>query len=294
MTSRLIHFDGNDAAYIQFLEAQVFELKQALRSEAPIRVPRFSSNRDLDGDSNRQEAFRHTDDSNPIDNAPEIRRNRTHSLLEARGDERHSAEDSSSECETLKVIEYDPTHNQTPTISEQERQKENLSRFASFLDDLPRSRTWLGSTPADERVLILRGLLAGYSWDLSCRASSLARKDISTLRSNSVEASIVWKYATSITTKNTTNRQAACAKDLIFVSLCAVALRNNEHADKDTIYSSMRRVLRSDAQISQLQKLIRGARWANRAISLLTSSWKARAWDILFSGMLAVKLSPPS
>ena len=111
MTSRLIPFDGDDAAYIQFLEAQVFELKQALRSEAPIRVPRFSSNRDLDGDSNRQEAFRHTDNSNSITKTPEIRRNWTRSLLEARSDRRHGAEHSSSECETLKVIEYDPTHN---------------------------------------------------------------------------------------------------------------------------------------------------------------------------------------
>ena len=32
-------------------------------------------------------------------------------MLEARGDRRHGAEHSSSECETLKVIEYDPTHN---------------------------------------------------------------------------------------------------------------------------------------------------------------------------------------
>ena len=111
MTSRLIPFDGDNTAYIQFLEAQVFELQQALQSEAPIRVPRFSSNRDLDRDSNWQGAFRHTDDLNSITNTLEIRQNWTYSLLEARGDRRHGAEHSSSECETLKVIEYDPTHN---------------------------------------------------------------------------------------------------------------------------------------------------------------------------------------
>ncbi|KAJ5778408.1 hypothetical protein N7520_001654 [Penicillium odoratum] len=54
---------------------------------------------------------------------------------------------------------------------------------------------------------------------------------------------------------------------MVFVSLCAVALENNE--DKDGVYAVMRKVLGSDASSEKLVKLVRGAKWATGLVSLL-------------------------
>jgi hypothetical protein len=103
-----------------------------------------------------------------------------------------------------------------------------------------------------------------------------------------MEASILSEYALSIKAHYAANRQASNTQELIFVSLCAVALRNTGRAEKDKIYETMREVLKSESGIPHLQRLIRGAKWANRAVSSLTSSWKTRSWDILIFGMLVV------
>lgn len=295
MNCRQIGFEGDDAAYIRFLEARVLELQQALQLETRTRVANSLRSQ---GDPNeagiQRKPGRFTNNARPIDDASERQgwADGIHPPLETRDEQRYDAEDTNSDSQTFKVIEYNPTQHKKPAPSpsrEKQRQSKNLSNFAVFLDELPGSRAWLDWCSTNgERLVLLRGLVQGYSLVTPCSLSLKAPKVLSNEFSNSTETSILFEYARSIITSGIKNRQVACVQELVFVSLCAVALRNDENTEKEIVYNIMRQVLRSDAQLLQLQKLIRGARWANRAISLLSSRWKTRSWDILFVGMLFV------
>ncbi|EKV04072.1 hypothetical protein PDIG_91260 [Penicillium digitatum PHI26] len=79
------------------------------------------------------------------------------------------------------------------------------------------------------------------------------------------------------------NSPFACFKELLFCSLCAVAL---EVMPKEEVFQHMQSVFCCDAKPKALRGRIRGAKWANRAIYLLSSTvWGSCSWDIIYIGM---------
>ena len=85
------------------------------------------------------------------------------------------------------------------------------------------------------------------------------------------------------------NRKIAYFRELVFVSSCAVALR--VYDDKDHVYDVMRDFRGSNAQSKHLSKLVCGAKWANRAMSLLSQNkWASRSWNVIFAGKSIVLL----
>ncbi|KAJ5117686.1 hypothetical protein N7448_011318 [Penicillium atrosanguineum] len=289
MPGRQIEFDGDDAAYIRYLEALVLELRQALQSDTDARVATFSRSPGAFDALATIPNVRPTDYVTTIDNTSEVcaSGNREEPVIGSRVRGRLSVEAAKGHDQTFHVIEYTPSKGRTSNAREKQKQYENLSKLASRLNTLSKSGIGFnGVCTRNERAIILRGLVQGCSKVISsCLPPLVVPTALSTSTSGLTEASILSNYAQSISTVRTTNRQAACIQELIFVSMCAVALRNEEDAEKDNIYKNMREVFQSDAGLPQLQKLIRGAKWANSAVSLLTPSWKTRSWDLLIFGM---------
>ncbi|KAJ5593079.1 hypothetical protein N7537_009983 [Penicillium hordei] len=76
------------------------------------------------------------------------------------------------------------------------------------------------------------------------------------------------------------NSPFARFKELLFCSLCAVAL---EVMPKEIVFQYMQSVFCCDAQPKALRGRIRGAKWANRAIYLLSrTNWGSCSWDIIY------------
>ncbi|KAJ5967162.1 hypothetical protein N7501_003410 [Penicillium viridicatum] len=85
---------------------------------------------------------------------------------------------------------------------------------------------------------------------------------------------------TDTSAESVAKRPFACFQELIFCSLCAVALEVNP---KENVFQAMRSVFRCDAQSKTLQGRIRGAKWANRAIYLLSRTNRGSySWDIIY------------
>ncbi|CDM29690.1 unnamed protein product [Penicillium roqueforti FM164] len=77
-----------------------------------------------------------------------------------------------------------------------------------------------------------------------------------------------------------TKRPFACFQELIFCLLCTVAL---EVTLKENVFQAMQSVFHCDANSKSLRGRIRGAKWANRAIYLLSrTNWGSRSWDIIY------------
>jgi hypothetical protein len=78
-------------------------------------------------------------------------------------------------------------------------------------------------------------------------------------------------------------RMLACFRELVFVSLCAVAMKvaNNTAS----VYDVMRSYSGSKAKEKYLKKLIQGAIWANRTIFALSSlPWGSKCSSCFFIG----------
>ncbi|KAJ6117951.1 hypothetical protein N7523_005702 [Penicillium sp. IBT 18751x] len=275
MPSRQIEFNGDDAAFIRYLEALVSELSQALRSGMDAGVATVS-------ESPRAFNLATSNVVRPMkpveatENASEIctSDNREEVEMESQIRARLRGEAAKGHDQTFHLIAYDPTKGRTPSLRKKLRHRENFSKLASSLNAFSQSGFESnGVCTRNERAVFLRGLVqGGFKVLSSCLLPSAMPPAVSTSSPRLMEASIISDYAQSIHTARTTNRQAACIQELIFVAMCAVALRNEEDAEKDKIYKSMREVLQSDAGLPQLQKLIRVAKWANNAVSLLTPS----------------------
>ncbi|KAJ6076868.1 hypothetical protein N7499_008849 [Penicillium canescens] len=63
--------------------------------------------------------------------------------------------------------------------------------------------------------------------------------------------------------------------------MCAVAL---EVTSKKIVFECMQSVFQSDAEFKSLRTRIHGAKWANRAIHLLSrTEWGSRSWDLIYA-----------
>ncbi|CAG8019454.1 unnamed protein product [Penicillium nalgiovense] len=298
--SRRFGFEGDDAAYIWYLEDRIFELETSLhrlsRQDARIETlhplrgqDNFVSNRGKDFAGAR---YHRSGDSGTFDG--QGRGDRTQPELEAspsRGDEdhNHEAEDADNDRTGLKIIEYNPLSKDSkragPSLNQGGGQQLRVkSEFASFLADLPSLKDW--TSPIDEarRKIILRELVrdcrSAASTCISSNDQSEAQSCTSAEPVNIIP--ILHQYAHFTARDSSLDRKIAYFRELVFVSSCAVALRI--HKEKDQVYEVMRAFRGSNAQSKHLSKLVCGAKWANRAISLLSQTkWASRSWSVIFA-----------
>jgi hypothetical protein len=265
---RLIQCQGNGIAYIKHLELRILELDAQLSCfpESQRRPCKVCQN-------------------------PSHYRNDVGSSQELYGDYPH--DQSRSPENTIQIISYEPpnqgdppviTNSPTPTVA-RIREWERLLSFASSVSNLPKStgwKNWISNGEPDRKKVVLNllfGLASPDAGDFLLSTAPLA----------SPTASILLKYSKCIRpTENTDttiskNRPFTCFQELIFCSLCAVAL---EVTSKEKVFPVMRSVFGSDAQEKTLRVRIRGAKWVNRAMYLLSiSTWGLRSWDIIYIGM---------
>ncbi|KAF3005307.1 hypothetical protein E8E15_000459 [Penicillium rubens] len=292
--ARKIPFDGDDAAYILFLEARVLHLEDSLRqsSQQFTYIGTSSSPADFNGVRNQngvlERPYRPT---RQIPIAPDTQSHDgdTEPAPEDFDEQRHIRKDGGNP-DAFNFIEYNPTIHVDPNRTgksahdqSKKHQLKTLSRFISFIDNLPESeiwKDWVSALDEIQRKEFLEALVQNCGSSPSSFASLGTAKELAEVSSKSTDISILSQYASFMVSFGMLNKQLACFQNLVFVSLCAVALEKAE--DKDGVYAVMRKVLGSDSSSKQLVKLVRGAKWANGLVSLLSKTkWASRSWDIL-------------
>lgn len=299
---RRIQFEGDDTAYIQFLEARVLELERIVRHSSQPEtynetIYSLRNRPGSNGVSSQHEFFELANRNQGQIHGVSENRSRGRNMQHASGNREQRRRDpdrTHGDCATLKIIEYSPKHNikhagldpggtdKCVLSQSKEQQLKVLSKFSTFLDDLPQSQVWkdwVSALHGSQRRKFLQALVQ----DCVSGASSFVSLDPPS--SKSTEISILLEYGNSMMANGMINRQLACFRELIFISLCAVALRVTEN--KDSVYEIMRKVLGSNAYSRQFEKLVRGAKWANSIISLLSQTkWEYSCWDAICVGRL--------
>lgn len=313
--SRRIQFEGDDAAYIRFLEERIFELETALHHPSQrdcIAAPQLSRSQD-DSTSNQRESFE-VDEPNPACSTTSEMQNRSGRVppradtTESRGDKRHgyNTDEADSQCTGLRIIEYNPQPNKVSKqktggnacaeveTSQQANnsldgvdvqcsrsQTEVQREFGTFLNNLPldRWKDWVSPVDEAQRGDILRRLVYASPHDLSDKAPEA----VYSLSGPVDMIPILRQYGTFTKRSSGLDRKLACFRELVFVSMCVVALRVS--GDRDLVHEAMRTFRNSDTESKHLGKLICGAKWANHAISLLSQTkWASRSWEVIFAG----------
>ena len=244
--SRRIQFQGDDASYIRFLEARIFELESKLQS-------------------NRR------------------------ALNQGSQESTHPSEPSYEPCNQIRGLEVIECHPQLAhTVSEKKDSGDATrlrwqSNLDDLLEDIPRPCDWahLGHASQLKSTRILNTLIRGAATYHSKGKSVLERPSeepsIITLlhhyRDLTIHASLEGEFL----------RRLACFRELVFVSLCAVALKVED--DKAGVFEVMRSYIGSKAQEKHLMKQIRGAVWANSTIFALSkSAWGSKCSFCFFLG----------
>lgn len=324
--SRRIQFEGDDAAYIRFLEERVFELEATLhrppQQRACIATPQ-SSRSQGDLTSNQRENFEIDGHNATCSSTSEMRNSSWGGgprvdTSESRGDR----DEADSQRTGLRIIEYNPQHNnksskqktgesaraQLEILNSQTSQQIShsldgiddqcsrsqsdvqrfrvQSEFGTFLDNLPLDlwKDWVSPVDEAQRRDILRGLVQDYAFHATTHGPSDKAPEASYTSSGPVDMiPILHQYGIFTMRSSGLDRKLACFRELVFVSMCAVALRIS--GDRDRVYEVMRTFRGSDTGSKHLGKLICGAKWANRAISLLSQTkWASRSWEVIFAG----------
>ncbi|KAJ5778357.1 hypothetical protein N7520_001603 [Penicillium odoratum] len=291
--ARRIPFEGDDAAYILFLETLVLQLEESLRpspqQSAPIGTSSTPADYNVASDQHEViERPRRRTRGVPVARETPSHDSSTQSAPEHPNEPRSIRKDSGS-IATFDIIEYNPEVaidpkkkvKSAPGESKTDVQK-TLSRFISFLNGLPKSEiweNWVSALDKTQRRNFLKALLQICGPDASSFASPGTAKESAIMSPKSTDISILSEFANFMVSFGLLNRQLACFLDILFVSLCTVLLDRTE--EKDGIYAIMRKVLGSNSSI-QLAKFVRGAKWANSLVSLLSKTkWASRSWDIL-------------
>ncbi|KAJ5394750.1 hypothetical protein N7509_000008 [Penicillium cosmopolitanum] len=155
------------------------------------------------------------------------------------------------------------------------RELHRLSSFASFISILPESDDWKRWTAISElnRKEIVHQLVSGPTLP--------DHTFLSTSALTTPELSILLDYSKCIPREEMDTTALACFQELIFCSMCAVAL---EVAPKEHVFQAMRSIFRSHATEKSLRGRIRGAKWANRVIDILSgTTWGLCSWDIIYN-----------
>ncbi|KAJ5110877.1 hypothetical protein N7532_001412 [Penicillium argentinense] len=292
---RKFPFEGNDAAYIEFLEAQVLQLQDYLQqtsqqhteNEAPLR-----STANLNERRNQDETFenynRNTCESRY---ASEVQYH-SDSVQPAPEDLEHRhLHKGDGDSAALKVIEYDPKAHidrngtdKCPRNQSNEPQRQQLlAKLTTSFNNLPRSaewKNWVSIFNSNQRRQFLRDLIQTCGSSASSFGPQTTPKILAGVPSNSTNIAILSNYANSMVSFGILDRQLGNFRQVLFVSLCAVVLETVE--DKDNVFEVMRKIMGSDTSSKQLMKLVRGAKWVNSFISLLsTTKWASMSWDAI-------------
>lgn len=292
---RRIQFEGDDASYIRFLEARVLELEDTIQQSLPqsARIQRIVSPVSH-GDSNHSNSMCGTGYNctrrriNGLENSAQRRQDGgTRLAFASRGKDQDTQEHGNPCASIFEVIEYNPPRDTNPRSKNRkrgarsqstDRQHQVLSEFTRFMCDLPKTEVWKKWVSVNDcqRGELVRGLVEGFAPTNVFNA--LPRK-----LPMSTELAILHDYGNSMKTSTATIQQLKHFRELIFCSLCAVALRSAQ--SNDDVYKAMREVFGSDASSKTLETLVRGAKWVNHTISLLThTKWTLRRWDTALLG----------
>lgn len=307
---RRFQFEGDDTSYIRYLEARVLELENTTHRSFPQRshvrnlpVPRShdSAVPESHGGSSPANISRgavynctrqRVDEPGDSDQARQ--NGGTRLAIAGRGNYQDIQQHDDAQSCPFEVIEYNPSLGANFPSKKRRKgarsqgakdQLQILSNFTCFIRDLPKSKTWKQWVSVDDsqRVGFTRGLVEGFAPMEEIVDQPVEPKLIPRKTSISAKLAILHEYGNSMNTSNTTGRQLKRFRELIFCSLCAVALRSAK--SKDEVYEAMRGVFGSDAHSKTFDALIRGAKWINHTISLLSyTKWALRSWDMVLVG----------
>lgn len=255
---RFFAFDGSDSDYIAFLESKVIESSKIIEAYGGPATISY------------QHAVYDTTAVPP-----------TSSRYSPRTE---SGDDEGYESSGLQIIEYVPpnTDAATPKIHYSKQD----TRWQKDLDKLILNIPCLGLWDQERAAMALPSevvLRMVVNRDgLSENPSPLC---VQRLPYQAIIISALNEYC--LFTKSAI-RHAQIAKmvalfsELVFVSFCAVGLKTVD--DAESVYAVMRNYI-SNAQTRHLDKLIRGAIWANNCISALhATDWGSRSLEVFLLG----------
>ncbi|KAJ5974757.1 hypothetical protein N7481_008464 [Penicillium waksmanii] len=275
--ARRIPFNGDDNAYIRFLEIRVFELENALR------VP--PDNNRCYGMPPQPSALPQTDKSPQVTqlsctDRPIITHRPSRPLCQREG-----SNQINTEAESFQVIEFHP-------IDTLNRPRKRICRrgpklrwqteMDNFLSKIPLLSKWAHHQPSlkDKVPEFVQGRT--FSVKLSGDPSQVSLSEVSVLPN----LAKFCDFAVSTNPNGGFYRKVACFRELVFVSFCNVVLKMGH--DEADVHKIMRNYSGSKADEKHLRKLIAGAKWANRAIFALSKTcWGSKSWEVFFAGTLA-------
>lgn len=298
--SRRFEFDGADADYIRYLEERIFALETCLnhpsRQEACIEVIHRSRGQDSQVSSQNGEFGAFTSRrSGEISTRNGQRENdgaqRRSETKTRPNKQRHDNTEEADSRTGLKIIEFDPLsqlQKSSRARSDIQENRRTKSEYELFLKTLPPLKDWTSPVDETQRKIILRGLIPSYaSATPICTSSNGSRETQLRISAQPVDIiPILDQFRLFTASSSSLDRKIMFFRELVFVSTCAVALEvYDDIAKKDQIYEIMRDFRGCDAQSNYLRRLVGGAKWANRAISLLSQTeWSSRSWGVIFAG----------
>ncbi|KAI2734352.1 hypothetical protein DTO013F2_10327 [Penicillium roqueforti] len=306
--NRLFRCRGDGLVYIRHLELRILELESACSSRYPealgtqqqisgqcrpcevCRNPNIYqglSSQEISADS-----IRLASESSP-DNQPSSA-DTTRRAPESSDDNQPSQHNRSPE-RTYAFIPYAPLVTTASSAAKgsstltkpAQKKKDRLSSFTSSVGNLPESSAWKNWASINEtqRKNVIVSLVSGLESPKDDNPIlSEQPTTISILVDQPTTISLLLEFGTSglveTLAESIANRPFACFRELIICSLSAVALEFNP---KEQVFQAMRTIFCCDAQPKALRGRIRGAKWANRAIYLLSrTNWGPCSWDIIY------------
>lgn len=247
-SSRRVQFNGDDVAYIRFLEDRVLELEGILQSPSHQRG--------------------HARNSQSITN---------------RANSRDTAGPSSNEVgdrsTKLQFIEFVPPRERA-SKAPNDTQKRRQSGLDILLEKVPSLSKWTSNkyNLSHRNLNVLKGLVANEKPPNDSKNPSQPIDIIPILLRFS-------NLTLNVGPEKGFLAKLARFREFIFMSLCAVALKLELVDDAASVYGVMQSFIGFDAREKHLLKLIRGVTWANQLISeLSTTAWAPGCSYVLFSG----------
>lgn len=308
-SERLIHCDGSDLTYIQHLELLVAALERMLEVCGSQRSANLHKQCDVCQNPEQYLQGRPNNSMGSVTEDPAPSNSHynangdtlEHEQYRTQGNENKSAATRQSALrqdgngDILIIKQYQPLGNKDTcaTLSQSaKKQEQAFIRFTSAVSSLPHSTKWKELAPTGEvhRGEVLRRLISGLAPSKSNNFTPKAphyTPEISILNnySNSMQSTAAENNQITKQGYPTKNGPFECFRELVYCSLCAVALNLELGAKKD-VFDAMASVFGSDAKERRYKQLIRGAKWANKIINLLScTKWGACSWDIIYVGM---------
>jgi hypothetical protein len=247
-SSRRVQFNGDDVAYIRFLEDRVLELEGILQSPSHQRghprnsqsVTNRANSRDIAGPS-----------SNEVGDRPT----------------------------KLQFIEFVPLRKRAPK-SPNGTQIRRQSGLDTLLGKIPSLSKWTSNEYdlSHRNLNVLKGLVVN---DKPRHDSTNTSQPIDIIP-------ILLRFSNLTLNAGPEKgflAKLARFREFIFMSLCAVALKLELVDDAASVYGVMQSFIGSAAHEKHLLKLVRGVTWANQLISeLSTTAWASGCSYVLFLG----------